>query len=63
MENPDWRLRVVYVLQDPRARLADIKLRGKYVGPTGRPPNPEATPPPPMGWQVLLRALATWPYS
>ena len=35
MENPDWVVRLVYVLQDPRARLADIKLKGKYVNPAG----------------------------
>jgi hypothetical protein len=34
-ENPDWRIRLVYVLQDPRARLAELKLKGKYVSPTG----------------------------
>jgi hypothetical protein len=35
VENPEWRIRLVYVLQDPRAKLAEVKLKGKYVSPTG----------------------------
>jgi len=29
--NPGWKLRSVFLVQDPRARLAAIKLNGKYI--------------------------------
>ena len=35
-EHPYWRLRPVYILRDPRARLADMKNGGKYMSGGGR---------------------------
>ena len=35
MEDPFWKLRCVYLLKDPRARLAEIKRSAQFVDTAG----------------------------